>query len=346
MQKLKYFYQKHLKKSAKTFADNILSDVKMIGADVGAAYGLPPHWRPLNGALQFYTFEPHPGSYQWLLDYYSKSKYPDCYNVLNIGLSKNGGEQTLYILNAETGSSLLPVNMDSPLVDKKNSYIFPITEQKIQTRTLKSVMEEYKEKTLDIIKLDIQGAELEVLKGLGENYLNNLIAIELEVGFDSIYKGAPKPIDVENFLKDYGLEFYDLHPVRLYPHKNGSSKAYLDTFNVAPLNNNIAGKLVECDMLFFRNSASLLAEKNQSAIRKLIIAYCTYNYFFHAVQLTEKAAEQGIFSTLESEKIIKNIKLWHTKIFKHWYNNSFFYSILKKLEPILKFGQYKGWQEN
>jgi hypothetical protein len=59
------------------------------------------------------------------------------------------------------------------------------------------------------MKLDVQGYELEVLKG-GDKILPNTEAVILEVSLLDIHKNVPLLRDVVNFMYDYGFVAYDI----------------------------------------------------------------------------------------------------------------------------------------
>ena len=145
----------------------MLGDEIMVGVDVGSAGGMQPHWRAYEGVLDFYCFEPHEASFRRLTEAYAKHPEREVIRVLPVGLSGGGGERTLYMLNTPTGSSLYPVNTESEFVDAGDRYIYPVRETVIGTRKLEEVLDEQRVEGVDIIKLDVQGAELEILQGLG-----------------------------------------------------------------------------------------------------------------------------------------------------------------------------------
>jgi FkbM family methyltransferase len=61
----------------------------------------------------------------------------------------------------------------------------------------------------DLLKLDIQGAELDVLRG-ADALLENTLAIATEVGFVALYKGQPLFADVDAFLRERGFVLHKL----------------------------------------------------------------------------------------------------------------------------------------
>ena len=52
--------------------------------------------------------------------------------------------------------------------------------------------------------MDVQGFELEVLKG-GENCIKNIDYITTEVNRDEVYKDCAKVEQIDQFLDDYGF---------------------------------------------------------------------------------------------------------------------------------------------
>ena len=71
---------------------------------------------------------------------------------------------------------------------------------RVEAITLNSFMADQKISTIDIMWMDIQGAELKALKGMGEK-LKNLKIIHLEAEFIEIYKQQPLFRDIDSFLQ-------------------------------------------------------------------------------------------------------------------------------------------------
>ena len=66
--------------------------------------------------------------------------------------------------------------------------------------------------TPDIIKIDVQGFELEVLRGFGA-LLDNCLGIQLEAHFYSVYKNQPLLSDLIEYLSTFGLMLRKIIPV-------------------------------------------------------------------------------------------------------------------------------------
>ena len=82
-----------------------------------------------------------------------------------------------------------------------------------------------------ILKLDVQGFELEVLKGATQ-VLTNTVAIEIEVEFWELYEGQPLFGDISAFLEDHGFMFEDFVRLVRWPRPNGLGPGVL-TFGQA-----------------------------------------------------------------------------------------------------------------
>jgi len=105
--------------------------------------------------------------------------------------------------NDGQSSSILPLS-------KELKNIFPsvkvIDSIKVKTITMKTFYEKYNVSHTDYdhLCLDVQGAELEVLKGFG-SILNNFKSILCEVSYVELYENQPLINDIDLFLKDFNF---------------------------------------------------------------------------------------------------------------------------------------------
>jgi len=103
----------------------------------------------------------------------------------------SNGEATFYeAVGAECGSLY---KQNKTLIDKFNALSEVMefkSEQKINVSTLDHFMEDKNFDSIDFIKMDVQGAELDVFKG-GLLSLNELVFIVAEVQFVPLYEDVP-----------------------------------------------------------------------------------------------------------------------------------------------------------
>ena len=81
---------------------------------------------------------------------------------------------------------------------KKDFPIFDITEEiQINCTTVKESLNKFNVNNLDFLKIDTQGSELEILKGMGE-YFPLLIKIEAQI--IPMYENVPSWSELVNYL--------------------------------------------------------------------------------------------------------------------------------------------------
>jgi len=89
----------------------------------------------------------------------------------------------------------------------------------------------------NMIKLDVQGSEIDILKGL-KNYISFFETIILETSVKEYNKNAPLFIDLINFMNEKNYIFYDIYDLK----RLGNTKSFL----------------VQFDAVFVRKNSSLL----------------------------------------------------------------------------------------
>lgn len=70
--------------------------------------------------------------------------------------------------------------------------------------------------SIDVLKLDLQGGELDALRGLGER-LSEVRVLLTEVEFTPLYAGQPLFADVDAFLRGAGFRLFHLYDVWSHP---------------------------------------------------------------------------------------------------------------------------------
>jgi FkbM family methyltransferase len=291
----------------RTLAREVLRGKQLVAVDVGAANGLLPHWLWLDGIAQIFQVEPRADACADLEAARKCSRHPEMYTVVQEGLSGEGGKRTLYVSNAPTGASLLRPAPESdpdcaPYVDP--NYVYPFTELAIETKSLAAVMQERGESRIDMVKLDIQGAELEVLKGLGEGLRRDLLAVELEIGMHAFYPPEARFPAVEAFMNECGLELFDVRVARAHQQHQGRDDYYQrEIFSVYENSPTVSARIWEFDALYFRKRSDVLRRGDPDLARRMMVAYITYNYFAEAHYLVQAGCDKGLFTIPEAESL-------------------------------------------
>ena len=107
----------------------------------------------------------------------------------------------------EPDKSTLPIHR----INEKDYSNYDVTNTlEIDCNTLSSELKNIGVNKLDYLKIDTQGSEFEILKGI-ENYRPLLIRTEVHI--NSMYKNAPEWSDVINILKDLNYMAIDFKPI-------------------------------------------------------------------------------------------------------------------------------------
>lgn len=176
---------------------------KMIVCDIGAALleGEPPNYLPLIEAnlATLVAAEPDTNALPAL-----RAKFPAPHKIIDKAFG-TGGPATLHLTNYGYTSSLYEPNLE--LMEKFQNlaeYCQVIERSQIETVRLDDVIEGAK---ADLLKIDVQGGELDVFKG-GPKTLESVLVVQTEVEFLELYKNQPLFADIDVAMRDAGLQFH------------------------------------------------------------------------------------------------------------------------------------------
>jgi FkbM family methyltransferase len=128
----------------------------------------------------------------------------------------------------------------------------PVGSETVPTTTLLELFGAETLGAVDFVKLDVEFAELDVLRGAGP-LLGAALAIELEVHFPKRPRDAGCFAEVDLFLQEHGYELYDLEPYR-YSRPDFPSPRLYDyraaDGTVDPLGASVEGQILTGDALY------------------------------------------------------------------------------------------------
>jgi FkbM family methyltransferase len=173
---------------------------------VGASGGYPSDWKPAHEYLQVIGFEPDKRSFATLADTASPNT-----RYLNVALYKEKGSLNLYLTRTPNYSSILKPNRKvlDRNVEPGRWDVLEISQ--IETDTMDNQLHSHQINYVDFITLDTQGSELFVLEGATRS-LSNTFGLSIEVSFVPRYQEQPLFSDVNDFVRKFGFELFNLRP--------------------------------------------------------------------------------------------------------------------------------------
>jgi FkbM family methyltransferase len=152
-----------------------------------------------------FAFEPHPSSYELLLRVLKT--YPGI-KPYNVALGSSCGRLNFYTNVSPQTNSLAKASADG--LRNFKEFVSPCGIEEVEVITLYEFTQKDRIPLVDILKLDIQGYELEAIKGMQDS-LFGVKLIFLEIQFLQIYEGTPLFSEVETYLRQHGFIFYQLY---------------------------------------------------------------------------------------------------------------------------------------
>jgi FkbM family methyltransferase len=123
----------------------------------------------------------------------------------------DGSDGTFHLNSAAMTSSLFETNHE--LVDLFNN-LGELMQTKQRSSEKTTRLDDLPEcRDADYLKIDVQGAELAVLRG-GAEVLKHAVVVEAEAEFVPLYKGQPLFGDVDAFLRSQGFLLHSLRGVQ------------------------------------------------------------------------------------------------------------------------------------
>jgi FkbM family methyltransferase len=170
--------------------------------DIGAHVGT---WSLLAKAIfpsaQIHGFEPLPQHREEFLSHFVGMKDVTLHSV---GLGASNGTTVFHITNHIGSSSVLPLGEAADCFALKE-----VGRSSVELHRLDDYRAAHRLKLPDMIKLDVQGYELQALQG-AEQCLRAARAVLMEVSFVEIYQGQPLFEDVVRYMADAGFRLHAL----------------------------------------------------------------------------------------------------------------------------------------
>ncbi len=188
----------------------------VVAIDVGSRDGVREGWRALGPNAVLVGFDPDPEECARLTaaaDRETTERY------VPRALGAVEGTATLHLTRDPQSSSLYEPNARTIERYPELWRHAPKSTEQVAITTLDAWAEGEGIERVDALKVDVQGAELDVLRG-GDRLLPTMRVVEAEVEFQELYTGQPLFCDVDRFMRERGFELWrlrDLHHCTLEP---------------------------------------------------------------------------------------------------------------------------------
>ncbi len=174
--------------------------------DVGANIGQYSQ-KIIEGGFKghIFSFEPIPSVFEQLETISSTFSQWKCFKV---GLGSKEGESYINVSENFESSSILEVARQSLDAEPRTRTTH---REKIKIVTLDKFFRAYNLDKEILLKLDVQGYEIEALKG-ALTILHEVRIIQAELSFVRLYENGPLFHDIVSFLEERGFEIYNIMP--------------------------------------------------------------------------------------------------------------------------------------
>jgi FkbM family methyltransferase len=265
----------------------LLRENPVVIVDVGARWGFNSEWRVFGDCLRMYCFEPDEAECARL----NKAADPNV-TYIPIALGAKSSTGTLYETKVGASSGLYRTNMTffSRLLNGDNAVI--VREHDVKLSTLDAAMQQRGVAAVDFVKIDVEGAELDVLLG-GEQCLQSftLLGVLSEFRFQEEINGAPVFWQLDRHLRGFGFRLFGMQ----FSHQSRRALPYASMGDYRLPNGERYfaytrhGQIMDGDALYFRD---LLIPANRkvhaaASVAQLVKAAA----FFEIYSLNDCAAE-------------------------------------------------------
>lgn len=218
-------------------------------------------------------------------------KSPKGIKFFPYALGEKNEKKKLYITNHPMCTSLYKPNEKFMKLFNNLHFAYLKNIQDVETVSLDFFLKKENINFVDFIKIDIQGAELDVLKG-GVESLKNILTIITEVEFVQLYNEQPLFGDMSSFLSEFQIMF----------HKFLSLQGR--TLKPTVLNNDLnhSSQHMWSDAMYIRDVEKIPSLNNHQILKLSILAYLygSPDLTFHCLRIYDKKNNTQLINLLKN----------------------------------------------
>ena len=234
--------------------------------DIGARFGIHPSIEPIKEISKIILVEPEIIEFSYLKNKYLSNKNVNVVDYAFVNQSRSGHEDFLNVYDHPGLTSL--ISRDSEIDLHLESKATTVCHKQNVKLISGADFCDINKLSPDIIKIDIEGYELEAIKGFG-SYLDGVVGIRSEVSFDNVFGNETVQFSkLHDFLFQNGFKLLGFD----YKGKGFAQSKFVNS-------NNYYGLLQTTDAVWYR---PYLKIKNTIDINKIIRSsiFCGMNSAF------------------------------------------------------------------
>jgi FkbM family methyltransferase len=155
-------------------------------------------------AADVYAFEPNPLYEETLREY---AKREPRFHPQFTALSDHTGRGSLHITESPGAASLLTPTDRLRRVAAEGAAMRTVHE--VEMTTIDEWVKHNGNRSIELMKFDIQGAELQALRGAVGVLRASALLVYTEIWFNAVYNGAALYTEIDAFLRTHGFVLYD-----------------------------------------------------------------------------------------------------------------------------------------
>ena len=282
----------------------LFNGIPIICIDAGARGGMPRIWKNFSPYIDLSAFEPDAEACKIQAALASQQEH-----WFPTALAEHSGVGKVYVVRKASSSSMFPPNPAMSAHYDFGRQRELDREVEIPCLSLSEFLATHERPLPNLIKLDTQGMELPILRGLAPQDWRDLIAIQTEFTFIERYIGEPMFHELDSFIRSQGFVLYDLLPVRKY-RTGGIQRHHFLRKHLAIVRNrrDLSARVVAGDAFYMRPLDQVLASKDKAMAAKAVAILVMYRFLDEALWFVEAAVAASLFSPAEGEAALALVK--------------------------------------